>query len=98
MGLQGNALIWIPDFLKNKKIKLCFNGVLHEIKTRNGISKSSVLSPLMLLIYFNNIHPYLHKEMKVNSYIDDASIWHSDENLNILSTNHSRESQSGQTP
>ena len=82
MGIQGNALIWISDFLKNRKINVRFNGVYsHERKTWDNVPQGSVLSALLFLIYINNIHPHLHKETKMACYVDDIVIWHSDKNL-----------------
>ena len=84
MGIQGNALICISDFLKNRKIEVHFNGVYSKKKKRKTwgrVPQGSVLSPLLFLIYLNNIHMLLHEETKVVCYADDIVIWHTDTNL-----------------
>ncbi|GFT10434.1 reverse transcriptase domain-containing protein [Nephila pilipes] len=71
-GIKGNALIWINDFLRDRKFSVRFNGVLSELhKLRAGVPQGSVLSPFLFLIYMNTIQP----DTKSAYYVDDTAVW-----------------------
>ncbi|GFS55321.1 uncharacterized protein NPIL_190981 [Nephila pilipes] len=77
-GIKGNALIWINDFLRDRKFSVRFNGVLFEShKLRAGVPQGSVLRPLLFLNHMNTIHPHIHPDTKIACYADDIAVWHS---------------------
>ncbi|GFS93482.1 reverse transcriptase domain-containing protein [Nephila pilipes] len=77
-GIKGNALIWINDFLRDRKFSVRFNAVLSEShKLRAGVPQGSALSVLLFLIYMNTIHLHIHPDTKIACYADDIAVCHS---------------------
>ncbi|GFU45698.1 reverse transcriptase domain-containing protein [Nephila pilipes] len=78
IGIKGNALIWINDFLRDSKFSVRFDGVLSEShKLRPSVPQGSILSPLLFFIYMNTIHPHIHPDTKITCYADDLAVWQS---------------------
>ncbi|UYV80563.1 hypothetical protein LAZ67_19000691 [Cordylochernes scorpioides] len=82
IGVRGKTLIWIADFLRGRKLKVRVNGEFSkEGRTWAGVTQGSVLSPLLYLLYINDIHPYLTEDTKVACYADDIAIWHTSSSI-----------------
>ena len=74
-GIRGNALILIANFLKCKKFKVSYSEKhSKDKKSWTGVPQCSVFCPLLFLLYVNNIHQHLPKEMKIACYADDIVI------------------------
>ena len=81
LGLTGNIIKWIKDFLENRKIIVKItNESSKEYKTKNGTPQGSCLSPLIFLIMINDF-PTLSKFTQKALFADDSSIWRSGTNL-----------------
>ncbi|GFW17135.1 reverse transcriptase domain-containing protein [Trichonephila clavipes] len=79
-----NALLWINDFLRGKKISVKFNGVLSKShRLWAGVPQGSVLSPLLFLLYMNTIHPHIHPDTKIACYADDIALWHTHRDIAV---------------
>ncbi|UYV63442.1 hypothetical protein LAZ67_2004088 [Cordylochernes scorpioides] len=82
IGVRGKTLIWIADFLRGRRLKVRVNGEFSkEGRTWAGVTQGSVLSPLLYLLYINDIHPYLTEDTKVACYADDIAIWHTSSSI-----------------
>ncbi|UYV79092.1 hypothetical protein LAZ67_17001104 [Cordylochernes scorpioides] len=82
IGVRVKTLIWIADFLRGRRLKVRVNGEFSkEGRTWAGAPQGSVLSPLLYLLYINDIHPYLTEDTKVACYADDKSIWHTSSSI-----------------
>ena len=77
--------MWITSYLHSRKQKVFVNGVLSDDLSLNaGVPQGSVLCPLLLLLYINDIADEL--ERKTRLYADDTSISHSSSNIVEIET------------
>ncbi|KAF8781959.1 putative RNA-directed DNA polymerase like protein [Argiope bruennichi] len=82
VGIEGHALVWINDFLRNRHFSVRFNGELSKThRTYAGVPQGSVLSPFLFLLYMNTIDAYIHKSTKIARYADDIAIWSTNHDL-----------------
>ena len=75
-GIRGNIHAWIRDFLSGRKQHVRINGYLSEpVKVTSGEPQSSVLGPILFLIYINDLPEVISTIMKL--FADDPKIYRS---------------------
>ena len=80
LGITGNILQVINSFLFNRSVKLKVNGISGETRKcgNYGVPQGSVLSPLLFIIYINDMFLTYDKECREYTsfykYADDGSI------------------------
>ena len=73
LGIKGALLIWIADYLSNRKQRVVIEGC-HSDWTyiKSGVPQGSILGPLLFLIYTNDIVNNIESEIFL--FADDTAI------------------------
>ena len=84
MGLKGNILNFVTDFLANRSIRVRVGvGMSNSYQRQNGTPQGSVISPLLFLIMVNDIEEPSNG-VRLSLYADDSATWKSGPNLTAL--------------
>jgi len=75
-SLMAAVLGWFKCYLENRSQRVKFNGVLSESMDVNfGVPQSSVLGPLLFLLYINDITEAMIADCSIRLFADDALIY-----------------------
>ena len=84
MGFRGIVSSWFKSFLSNRKIKVLVGDSCSEERNLNiGLPQGSVSSPLLFLLYINDMNNVC-PELKNIQFADDTTLYMSGRNLSNL--------------
>ena len=76
LDLPTKMTHWLSNFLVGQLIQVDINNSLsNQINPKAGVPQGSVLSPLLFLIYVNDVPTPHHKQNSLSQFADDTTQW-----------------------
>jgi len=83
-GIRGPLHQWVTDFLSNRKQFISFHSTKSiELPVSCGVPQGSTLSPLLFLLYINDV-VHVSSSLKFILFADDTSVFLSGKDINQL--------------
>ena len=83
-GIRGTPLLWLNDYLTNRKQCVCFNNAVSLMRPITcGVPQGSILGPLLFILYVNDI-VNCSKLLHFILFADDTNLFYSSSNYKDL--------------
>lgn len=75
-GIRGKVLKWLKSYLSNRTQQVRFNNKYSKLMNiEHGVPQGSVLGPLLIILYINDITKICSEESNVELFADDTLIY-----------------------
>jgi len=75
-GVRGNLLSWCQSFLEGRSQSVLVDGMRSwEESVMSGVPQGTVLGPLMLLLYINDLPSRVHDTTRCHLFADDCLLY-----------------------
>ena len=82
LDLPTKMTRWLSDFLVGRVIQVNVNGLLSDkISPIAGVRQGYIMSPLLFLMYVNNLPNPHHRQRLKSQFADDTALWAASKNL-----------------
>ena len=82
LGIRSNMFKWIKSFLEDRSANVLLDG--HKgfcVKIREGVRQGGVISPVLFLIYINDITQAIPPHVSNILHADDLAVWNVSEHI-----------------
>ena len=84
MGVPITITRWVAAFLRTRTAQVLMNGTLSsKVRMKQGLPQGSVLSPLLFIIFINDLVKDLPEEVTASLFADDAALYAQHTDLSI---------------
>ncbi len=75
-GMKGRLFWWIDSFLADRRGRVVLNGSASQWRDFDvGVPQGSSLSPILFILYINDIVRRVHVPIQVGLFADDVALW-----------------------
>ena len=76
LGIRGSLLAWFQSYLTDRKRRAVLQGICSEwLPVSSGVPQGSILSPLLFLVYCNDISSYVKENSTLALFADDSKLY-----------------------
>ena len=77
-GISGSPLSWFSSYLTGRYQRVVLDGVYCDwLPITSGDSQGSILGPLLLLVYVNDLASYINSQSTIDLFADDSKLYKS---------------------
>ena len=75
-NIDGTLLKFFTEYLRSRKQRVILNNVISEsVDVLSGIPQSSILGPLLFVLFINDIYANIDNDSNIALFADDTKIW-----------------------